>query len=317
MTKRGAGVNIPIFSLRTKKSLGCGEFLDLIPFIDWAKQAGLKLIQILPINDTSITGTEKDGYPYSILSAYALHPIYLHVQALGAEFEEELAPIVRELNLPKLDYQKTYLAKREFFKMLFILRGEKDLSTKAFAHFFEKNQEHLKPYAAFCVLRDKYGTSNFKKWKDHAVYSELAVEDICEKEGVDFYYFLQYHLDKQLHTVRSHARKQKILLKGDFPIGVHPHSVEAWRFSEYFRWNKSMGAPPDFYNHLGQNWGFPSYNWEEIRAEGFYWLKSRLAWMQQYFDAIRIDHVLGYFRLWEIPEDEVRGLMGNFYPAEG
>ncbi len=317
MTSRGAGVNIPVFSLRTKKSIGSGEFLDLIPLIDWAKQAGIKLIQLLPINDTSITETKEDGYPYSILSAFALHPIYLHVQTLGQEFAEEMTSIQRELNHPKLDYQKTYHAKRKLLKKLFDLRGEKDLRTKAFAHFFAKNQQHLKPYAAFCTLRDKYGTSDFRKWKEHSVYSELTLEKICEEEEVEFYYFLQYHLDKQLREVSSYARKQGILLKGDFPMGVHPNSVEAWRFFEYFRWDQSMGAPPDFYNHLGQNWGFPSYNWDEICADGFYWLKSRLKWMEQYFDAIRIDHVLGYFRLWEVPEDEVRGLMGNFYPAKG
>jgi len=317
MIGRGAGVNIPVFSLRTKKSLGCGELLDLIPLIDWASESGLKLIQILPINDTCITETEKDACPYSILSAFALHPIYLNVQALGPEFEEEFSPIIRSLNLPKLEYQKTYLAKREILKMLYSIRGEKDLSTKAFEQFFERQKEHLKPYAAFCVLRDKYKTSDFRKWKTLSTYSELAVEEICENSEVKYYYFLQYHLDKQMRQVHAYARKKGILLKGDFAISVHQNSVEAWRYDEYFRFDKSMGAPPDFYNEFGQNWGFPSYNWDEIRAEGFYWLKSRLSWMEQYFDVIRIDHVLGYFRLWEIPKGKLRGLMGNFHPAIG
>ncbi|MDN3506427.1 MAG: 4-alpha-glucanotransferase [Simkaniaceae bacterium] len=317
MKGRGAGVNIPVFSLRTKNSLGCGELLDLIPLIDWAVEAGLKLIQILPINDTSITETKDDAYPYSILSTFALHPIYLNVQALGPEFSEEFAPIIRTLNLPKLDYQKTYLAKKEILKMLFAVRGEKDLSTKAFAQFFEKQKEHLKPYAAFCVLRDQYRTSDFRKWKKHSMYCELATNEICEQEEVKYYYFLQYHLDKQMRQVHAYAEKKGILLKGDFAMGVHPNSVEAWRFQEYFYFDKSIGAPPDFYNASGQNWGFPSYNWEEIRAEGFYWLKARLKWMEQYFDVVRIDHVLGYFRLWEIPEGKLSGLMGNFYPAIG
>lgn len=314
---RGAGVNIPVFSLRTKDSLGCGEFLDLIPFIDWAEEAGFKLIQLLPINDTTINETDKDRYPYSILSAFSLHPIYINVECLGKEFKSELAPLMRGLNHPKIDYQRTYLTKNEWLRMLYIMRGEHDLSTKTFAHFFEKNKEHLKPYAAFYALRNKHGTGDFRKWKEDAVYSELTVETICETEDVGFYYFVQYHLDKQLKEACAHARKKGILLKGDFPMGVHANSVEAWRFNEYFRFGKSMGAPPDFYNGIGQNWGFPTYNWDEIRAENFYWLKSRLKWMQQYFDLIRVDHVLGYFRLWEIPKEEVRGLMGNFYPAEG
>lgn len=317
MATRGAGVNIPVFSLRTKQSLGCGDFLDLIPFIDWAHEAGFRLIQILPVNDTSITETNKDRYPYSILSCFAFHPIYMNIHALGAEFGEEIQLIARELNLPKLDYFKTYLAKRELLRMLFLIRGPEDLATKAFAHFFEKNKKHLKPYAAFCVLRDQYGTSDFRKWGKDSFYSELLVEEICEKEAVEFYFFVQFHLDKQFREVHSYARKKGILLKGDFPMAVHANSVEAWRFNDYFCWDKSMGAPPDFYNAVGQNWGFPTYHWEEIRAENFYWLKARLAWMQQYFDYIRLDHVLGYFRIWEIPENEVRGLMGNFFPAKG
>ncbi|NGX37887.1 MAG: 4-alpha-glucanotransferase [Chlamydiae bacterium] len=318
MGKRTAGVNIPVFSLRTKKSLGVGEFYDLIPLIDWAKEAGLKLIQILPINDTSMTETKSDGYPYSILSAFALHPLYLNIQALAPELEDEIIkPFVKKLNLPHFDYGRTYLAKKELLRMLFIMRGEKDLRTKAFEQFFKRNESNLRAYAAFCTMRDMHQTSDFRKWGQFSKYSELLVDDICEKYDVTFFYFVQYHLDKQLREVVAHAHKQKILLKGDFPMGVHPHSVEAWRFFEYFRWGKSMGAPPDFYNNLGQNWGFPPYDWDEIKEEGFFWLKSRLKWMEQYFDAVRLDHVLGYFRLWEVPIEEVRGLMGNFFPAEG
>lgn len=312
MAKRTSGVNIPIFSLRTKNSLGSGEFLDLIPFADWANEAGLKVIQVLPINDTS-----QSVYPYSILSAYALHPLYLNIQELDPKFSEQIEPIIHALNRPKLDYEKTMRAKNEFLRMFFLMRGEEDLSSKSFQTFFAKNKEHLKPYAAFCTLRDKHQTSDFSKWKKHAKYSEILVEDICEGSEVKYYYFVQYHLDKQLRKSRTHLKKQKVLLKGDFPMGVHPKSVEAWRFPEYFRFDQSMGAPPDFYNDQGQNWGFPSYNWEEIRADGYYFLKSRLKWLEQYFDIIRLDHVLGYFRLWEIPKGETSGLMGNFYPAKG
>ena len=310
---RGAGLNIPVFSLRSKKSVGCGEFLDLILLIDWAKEAGLKLIQILPINDT----IEGDNYPYSILSAFALHPIYINLQALAPELEEEIRPVARELNLPDFDYGRTNYAKKEFLKLIYLFRGEKDLATKSFEAFFEKHKDDLKTYAAFCALRDKFGTSDFRKWGKYKTYSEVLVDEVCEDHPVQFFYFVQYHLHKQIKQVVSHAKKQGILLKGDFPMGVLENSVEAWRFYEYFRWDKSMGAPPDFYNSLGQNWGFPPYDWNEIKEEGFFWLKSRLKWLDQYFDVIRLDHVLGYFRLWEVPIDEVRGLMGNFYPAKG
>ena len=309
---RGCGVNIPLFSLRSKSGVGSGEFLDLISLIDWARDAGLKMIQLLPINES-----DEGGHPYSILSAFALNPIYINLHALAPELDREFARVASALNRPRFDYRGTYLAKREFLKLIFEFRKEKDLETKAFEQFFQRNEDHIKAYAAFCVLRDKFGTSDFHKWGKYAVYSELLVAEVCEKEPVDFFYFVQYHLDKQLKRAVSHAKEKGILLKGDFPMGVPPNSVEAWRFQEYFRWDLSTGAPPDFYNSYGQNWGFPPYNWDEIKEEGFYWLKSRLRWMNQYFDAVRLDHVLGYFRLWEIPITEVRGLMGTFYPSIG
>ncbi len=315
---RLAGLNIPVFSLRSKKSLGCGEFLDLIPLIDWAKEAGLKIIQLLPIHDTSITQSHEDGLPYAILSSFSLHPIYINIQALAPDLQREIIdPLVKRLNLPKFDYEKTYLAKMELFKLLYVLRGEKDLATKSFQTFFSKNREHLRPYAAFCVLRDHFKTSDFTKWQSYSKYSTLLVEEVEETFDTRFYYFIQYHLDSQLTEVKEYAKKAKVLLKGDFTMGVHAQSVDAWRFAEYFRWDKTIGAPPDFYNNIGQNWGFPSYDWEEIEDDNFYWLKERLKWMEQYFDAVRIDHVLGYFRLWEIPAKEVRGLMGTFFPSEG
>jgi 4-alpha-glucanotransferase len=293
--------------------LGCGELLDLIPLIDWAKEAGLKLIQLLPINDTTITKGEKDSYPYAILSAYALHPIYLNIQKIGPELTEA---VHTEFH-PRLDYEEVYHTKLKLLKTLFEKRGEKDLASKTFATFFARQKEHLIPYAAFCVLRDRFQTANFKKWKEEAQYSELLAEEIASGEEAKWYFFLQYHLDKQMREVASYAKSKGVLLKGDFPIGVHPHSVEAWRFAEYFSNVKSLGAPPDFYNTVGQNWGFPAYQWEEIEADNFYWLTSRLKWMEPYFGACRIDHVLGYFRLWEIPKGRHRGLMGTFSPAIG
>lgn len=317
MKRRAAGVNIPVFSLRSQRGMGTGEFLDLIPLIDWAKQSGLKVIQLLPINDTSSGSEEKGIYPYSILSSFALHPLYLNLLEIAPDLEDMMLPIMKELNRPQLDYQKTMFAKGEFLKLIFELYGEETLKSRSFAAFMKRSEDRLKPYAAYLALRKHYETGDFGKWGKHKRYSDLLVEEVCEKFPVAITYFVQYHLDKQMRAVHKHAKEAGVILKGDFPMGVQAHSVEAWRFDEYFRWDVTMGAPPDFYNSYGQNWGFPSYNWNEMREEGFFWLKSRLKWMEQYFDAIRLDHVLGYFRLWEIPKEEIRGLMGNFFPALG
>jgi 4-alpha-glucanotransferase len=312
MVIRKGGLNIPVFSLRTKQSLGVGEFLDLLPMIDWCEEAGLKVLQLLPIHDTI------GGHPYSILSFYSLHPLYLNLQAIASKEEEErIAKLARELNAPRLDYEKVLQTKMELLREIYEGRGDKDLSTKAFDAFFQKHAEHLKPYAAFCALSHHYKTRDFRKWQEHSNYSEELVEQVCASFAVDFYYFIQYHLDKQLKEVVRYAKDKGILLKGDFSMGVDRCSVEAWRFHHYFRWDKSMGAPPDFYNAFGQNWGFPSYDWEAIAADNYTFLTSRLKWLEPYFDLMRIDHVLGYFRLWEIPTGEVRGLMGNFFPAQG
>lgn len=318
MIKRCAGINIPVFSLRSKKGLGTGEFLDLIPLIDWCKESGLKLIQILPVHDTSITETVKDSSPYSILSNFSLHPIYLNIHRIAPELEDEIKPLAKILNQPHLEYRRTFLAKKELLKMLYLIRGEKDLSSQAFERFFKKNEKHLKPYAAYLILKEKFHSSNFHHWGEYAKFDEKLVDELCEEEkDAPFYYFVQFHLHQQLKEAVDYAAEQGILLKGDLPIGVHPHSADAWRFARYFNFKKTMGAPPGFYEKNGQNWRFPTYRWDEIKADGYDWLKSRLDWLAQYFGAIRLDHVIGYFRLWEIPIEEVRGIMGTFAPAQG
>jgi len=318
MNPRSAGVAIPVFSLRSRRSLGVGDFTDLKLCLKWAKAAGLKIVQILPVNDTSHSLSDEDGYPYSILSSFALHPIYLDVEALAPrEMAQEIAAARQELEGERLHYLETYRTKLQFIQKLFALRSQKDFASSRFKIFFKDSAHWLRPYAAFCFLRDRFETSNFRTWERYSSFDPRLVEEICLKnfKSVSLIYFIQYHLHCQFKEVKECAEKEGILLKGDFPIGVHECSLEAWTFPEYFRWDQTIGAPPDFYNSLGQNWGFPSYDWQRIKEDGFEWLKSRLKWFEQYFHALRLDHVLGYFRLWEVPVTEVRGLMGVFYPS--
>lgn len=318
MSTRVAGLCIPVFSLRSKRSLGVGDFGDLKLCIKWAKKAGLKLVQILPVNDTSHSLSDGDGYPYSILSSFALHPIYLDVQALAPpDMDGEIEVLRAQLDAPRLAYYETYLAKLSLIQKLFALRAQKDFASSQFKVFFKESEEWLKPYAAFCMLRDRYGTSDFRTWERFACFDAKLVEEICVENfrSVSLIYFTQYHLHCQFQSVKACAEKEGVMLKGDFPIGVHENSLEAWIYPQYFRWNQTIGAPPDFYNSLGQNWGFPSYDWEKIKEDGFEWLRLRLNWFERYFHALRLDHVLGYFRLWEVPISQVRGLMGIFYPS--
>lgn len=324
-TWNGAGVSIPVFSLRSRNSFGTGEFADLKYLVDWAKKTGLKLIQLLPINDTTATHTWKDSYPYAAISTFALHPIYLNIeQVAGKKFGHIIKPLKkkqRQLNeLPEVDYEQSLRFKLSTLKELFFLQKEDFLKDKDFIDFFEKNRDWLIPYASFCYLRDRNGTADFTKWKMYSSYDKNSIEKYVSPkarhyEEIALQYFLQFHLHVQLRESVEYAHKNGIILKGDLAIGVYRHSVDAWMQPELFHLEHQAGAPPDSFAIKGQNWGFPTYNWEKMAADGFAWWKRRFVQMSSYFDAFRVDHILGFFRIWSIPYESVEGIMGYFVPA--
>ena len=318
----GAGVAIPVFSVRSNDDFGVGDFFDLKKMVDWAALTGQKFLQILPINDTTMTHTWTDSYPYNANSSFALHPMFLRLSELGEPADpsrrQYFEDLRRELNsLPTVDYERVNNAKNEYTREIFAQEGHKTLESDDFKAFVEKNKSWLTPYAAFCVLRDLNGTPEFGKWGEYAVYDEAKVADLVEnnRDAVNYVYYLQYHLDKQMREVHRYAGEHGVAFKGDIPIGVSRDSVDAWVNPRLFNMNCQAGAPPDDFSVLGQNWGFPTYNWEEMNKDGFAWWKARFCKMAEYFDAYRIDHVLGFFRIWQIPMDAVHGLLGVFNPA--
>jgi len=322
---RGAGVAVPVFSLRTEKSGGIGEFPDIKRLIDWAKQVGLKLVQLLPLNETVATHTWIDTYPYKSISTVALHPVYLNINKIGV-LEDETLMIGFAQALAGFDaletvrYEEIHKIKSKFFKLIFDQQQELFLIDPPYLKFYNENKDWLIPYAAFCYLRDKNKTANFRKWAEYSVYNENEINQLCS-ENQDHYadiavhYFIQYHAHKQLSEAAEYARKNGIVLKGDIPIGISPDSVEAWTHPNLFNLDQQAGAPPDEFADLGQNWGFPTYNWEKMAEDNFSWWDKRLKHMSQYFDATRIDHILGFFRIWEIPSNQVQGIMGHFRPG--
>ena len=319
---RGKGTAIPVFSLRSDDDFGTGDFYDLIPMIDWAVATGQTFIQILPINDTTMTGTWMDSYPYNANSTFALHPQYLRLSELGKihdparqQYFDDLA---RELNeLKEIDYERVNNAKNAYTREIFAQEGRAVVESDEFKAFVAKNEEWLRPYAAFCILRDRYGTPEFGKWGEYAVYESGMVDRLQSEVPADFeyVYYIQYNLDKQMRHVRDYAHSKGVAIKGDIPIGISRTSVDAWKYPHLFNMDSQAGAPPDDFSVLGQNWGFPTYNWEEMNKDGFAWWKARFKKMSEYFDAYRIDHVLGFFRIWEIPMDQIHGLLGHFNPA--
>ena len=287
---RGAGTAVPIFSLRTANDFGIGEFRDLRPLVDWAAASRQCIIQLLPVNDTTRKGEWQDSYPYSPVSTFALHPLYIHLQDLGIKETPSFKRQQAELNaLPELDYPRVFKAKMALIRKAFQQNGAKDMATAAFKKFVKDNSYWLKEYCDFCAKRDSLEPEYFQ--------------------------WMQWHLEKQFAEEVAYAHSKGVFLKGDLPIGVSADSAEAYWHPELFNLDSSTGAPPDFFSTDGQNWGFPTYNWEEMAKDDFAWWKSRLRKMSQFFDAFRIDHILGFFRIWEIPAEYTSGLMGHFNPA--
>ena len=320
-----AGTLVPVFSLRTRKSAGIGDFGDLKVMIDFVASTGQKVLQLLPINDTTITHTWTDSYPYSCISVFAIHPQYANLHALpelkDAKARAEAEKTRAELNaLDKIDYEKVNDFKINYLRQIFNQEGEKMMKTAEYKAFFQNTEQWLVPYAQYSYLRDKNGTADFNQWPDHQVWDEAERKALTDPKtaaykNVAFFYFVQFVLDRQMQETHEYAKAKGVILKGDIPIGVNRNGCDVWMEPKYFNLNGQAGAPPDDFSANGQNWGFPTYNWFEMLKDGCQWWNRRFQNMARYFDAYRIDHVLGFFRIWEIPVSSVHGLLGQFAPA--
>ncbi|MDE7125276.1 MAG: 4-alpha-glucanotransferase, partial [Muribaculaceae bacterium] len=283
---------------------------------------GQNFIQILPINDTTMTRTWTDSYPYNANSTFALHPLFLRVTELGYPADPErrlyFENLRAELNsLKEIDYERVTRAKEEYSREMYSVNGNSVIASADFIKFVERNRSWLMPYAAFCVLRDRNGTPDYSQWGEYAVYNINKVEAFVADNlsEINYIYYIQYFLDRQMREARDYAHAKGIALKGDIPIGISRTSADAWQQPHLFFLDSQAGAPPDDFSVLGQNWGFPTYNWDEMSRDGFAWWKARFRKMAEYFDAYRIDHILGFFRIWQIPMDALHGLLGVFHPA--
>ena len=319
---KGAGTVVPVFSLRSEGSFGVGDFGDLKLMIEWCDKTRQRILQVLPITDTNMTGTWQDSYPYNSISIYALHPQYCDLRQLPAIKDEqkraEMEQLRQELNaLPQIDYERMFKAKMDYLRIVFAQEWTSVQRRPDYKKFFDENKEWLVPYAAFCYYRDLYGTAEFSKWPKGATVANTQKSTFKDKKQLQFWYYVQYCLDSQMHAAHAHARAHRVILKGDIPIGISRDGVEAWVEPKYFNLNGQAGAPPDPFSADGQNWGFPTYNWDEMLKDNCQWWVRRFRKMAEYFDAYRIDHVLGFFRIWEIPMPEKSGLMGQFAPALG
>jgi 4-alpha-glucanotransferase len=322
---RGTGVAIPVFSLRSEQGMGVGEFLDLKQMADWGGKVGMKMIQILPINDTTAEHTWIDSYPYAAISVFALHPMYLNIDALPFADEgdrpKRIAAAKKKLNKEAhVDYESVMISKWSFAREIFKEHEKELLKDKGFKQYFKENKHWLVPYAAFCFLRDKYKTADFSKWEEYKTFKKSLINKLVSTRSevyseIAIHYFIQYQLHLQLSEAVDYLHQKKLVLKGDIPIGIYRNSVDAWVAPELYHMGMQAGAPPDDFSRKGQNWGFPTYDWERMARDHYDWWRRRFSQLSLYFDAFRIDHILGFFRIWQVPMHAVEGLMGVFEPS--
>lgn len=313
---------MPVFSLRSDNSFGVGDFSDLKKAVLWAEATGQQLIQLLPIHDTTATHTWRDSYPYAAISVFALHPIYLDVTKLSQQDQADklltsMEPLRQQLNeAESVDYEAVLKAKWQIIKAIYPIEKQQLFASKDYLAFFASNKEWLEPYGCFSVLRDKYGTADFSTWSEGNYQQNIPMLlTKLDEDALYLHYFVQYHLHKQLSDAAGFAHEHGCVLKGDIAIGVFKNSVDVWQHADLFHLEAQAGAPPDDFTVSGQNWGFPTYNWPRMKADNYSWWKSRLKHMEGYFDATRIDHILGFFRIWSIPVTAVEGILGYFQPA--
>ncbi len=322
---KGVGVGIPVFSLRRNNGFGVGEFTDLKLLVDWAVKTGIRMIQILPVNDTVAKHTWQDSYPYAAISVYAMHPIYINLLETG-KLESDINQQIIEAqgkylnSLHKIDYEAVMALKSRFFKLFYDQSKHEFLKDPSFLSFFEANAHWLMPYAAFSYLRDLFNTPDFSRWGEYSKPTPELLAVLTDKNSAHFddiavHFFIQYFAFKQLLEAAEYARSKGVVLKGDIPIGIFRNSVDAWLSPQLYHMDCQAGAPPDDFSNKGQNWRFPTYNWEEMAKDNYAWWQQRLRQLSGYFDAFRIDHILGFFRIWEIPASQVEGLLGYFNPS--
>ncbi|QUB42334.1 4-alpha-glucanotransferase [Porphyromonas sp. oral taxon 275] len=319
---RLAGCVVPLFSLRSPSDWGVGDMQALHEAIDAVAELDMHALQLLPMNDTTFYRDARDSYPYNAISVDALHPIYLSIERLprlaDSALESELREEATRLRaLPALDYPAVLQLKERYLRALFAERAAADLTSPSYQDFARRSARWLEAYSYYSLLRDRHPGLPPSAWTGYERYDAERLHSALstEQAELDYYKWLQYLLDEQLRTVRQHAEERGVFLKGDLPIGVAPHGLDVWLAPEYFHLEESAGAPPDDFAADGQNWGFPTYDWERMQRDGYRWWQQRLEGLEQYFHAFRIDHVLGFFRIWEIPRSQRSGLLGHFHPA--
>jgi len=312
------GVAIPLFSIHSEKSSGIGEYTDLPLLIDWCASIGFDVIQLLPLNDT-----EQGISPYSAVSAFALNPIFIGLHDLPHVHEQ---PILKEelKALPKfsytqhIDYSKVREQKERFIRNYYAIFGKNIVKSKAFEQFCKSAQYWLRDYAVFKILKSRHHWISWEIWPEgENKPSPELIETIVREEEEEYHLicFVQFLCDQQMKAARDYALQHKISIMGDIPILINRDSADVWMHRDLFDLSFSAGAPPDMFTDLGQNWGYPIYQWDVIAKQNYQWWTERLQWASRYYQIYRLDHIVGFFRIWATPLG-LTGKDGSFIPKE-
>ena len=319
-TIKRAGVLVPLFSVYSKKSLGIGELADLKLLIDWAGQSGNSIIQLLPLNEVGSLFC-----PYDSISSFALEPAYICFEEMPVASHKTIQAKIKNLKhfFPAGKEYVDYAIKKEKMQLLWEIYLQWDHSDSLeLKKFREQNAYWLEDFALYRILKDYHKGSAWYEWeakfknRDIPTLENFQIEHAKE---INFQIWIQWQLYKQFKDIKLYAQSKKVLLKGDLPILVSRDSADVWQHPEFFKLDYAAGAPADMYCAKGQRWGMPTYNWERIEADGFRYLKEKLKYAQNFYDILRIDHVVGLFRIWSIPYNEPlenKGLNGFFDPSD-
>ncbi len=313
--KQHHGCVIPLFSIRSKNSLGIGEYLDLLPLIDWFHEIGFSILQLLPLNDTG-----RNPSPYTTLTAFALNPIHLSLWKLP--LLDEFPDLKKGLNLlPKfsssqfVEYTSVREIKELFLSDYYQKVGQILLKSDDYQQF-SHSSPWLLPYAVFKTLKIQFDWKSWEEWPLKFQFPTPAlIEEISNqyREEVEKYSLIQFLCYSQMKQVRNYSDSKGIFLMGDIPILTDRDSADVWLHRNLFHLDMSAGAPPDQFSDEGQNWGFPLYNWDEIAKGHYQWWNDRLKYADHFYHMYRIDHIVGLFRIWAIPRGE-KTKSGSFIP---
>ncbi|MDR0443322.1 MAG: 4-alpha-glucanotransferase [Treponema sp.] len=321
-SKRLLGAAVPVGALRSKGGMGVGEFSDLAGFALLCKKMKLGLIQILPVNDTGF-----ESSPYSSLTAFGLHPLYLRIESLP-EYEAADRAIKKRIkdarekfgNAARFSHYQILKEKLEICRELFDANKTEIIKSAGKGRLSDwiGQNSWVKQYAVYRRLKEVNNGKSWKEWPEHRTVSAQDIEKLWNdkdlREDHIFWAWLQEALDVQFSIAAKAIADAGIILEGDLPILMNEDSCDAWAHPEIFIQELSAGAPPDMYSPDGQNWGFPIYNWENQEKDNYAWWRKRLAVAGKYYQAYRIDHVLGFFRIWASSHSDYSSSLGRFVP---